>query len=87
MRTDTFVRARIDRGTKERAAHILAAMGLSISDAIRLFMLRVVDERRLPFDVNAANTTTQKTGAELESGKGKRPASMAELMAGLNEDD
>ena len=46
---DTYVRARIDTVTKERASEALAAMGLSISDAIRLLMLRVVDERRLPF--------------------------------------
>jgi len=46
---DTYVRARIDSATKERAADALAAMGLTISDAIRLLMLRVVDEHRLPF--------------------------------------
>jgi addiction module RelB/DinJ family antitoxin len=36
----------VDTATKERATDALAAMGLSISDAIRLLMLRVVDERR-----------------------------------------
>jgi DNA-damage-inducible protein J len=51
---DTYVRARIDSRTKERAAKTLAAMGLSISDAIRLLMLRVVDERRLPFEIKGA---------------------------------
>lgn len=48
---DTYVRARIDTNTKERATEALAAMGLSISDAIRLLMLRVADERRLPFEI------------------------------------
>ena len=47
---DTYVRARIDTSTKERAADALEAMGLSISDAIRLLMLRIADERRMPFD-------------------------------------
>ena len=32
----------------------LEAMGLSISDAIRLLMLRIADERRLPFEVKAS---------------------------------
>jgi len=50
---DTYVRARIDRNAKRRASDALAAMGLSISDAIRLLMLRVADERRLPFDLRA----------------------------------
>jgi addiction module RelB/DinJ family antitoxin len=44
-------------------------MGLSLSDAIRLLMLRVVDERRLPFEVKAPNATTRKAIAELEAGK------------------
>jgi DNA-damage-inducible protein J len=84
---DTYVRARIDSATKERAADALAAMGLSISDAVRLLMLRVADERRLPFEVKVPNTTTRKAIAELEAGKGKRFTSTAALMADLNEDD
>jgi len=84
---DTYVRARIDAATKERAADALEAMGLSISDAIRLLMLRVADERRLPFEVKAPNATTRKAIAELESGKGKRFASIDALLADLNADD
>jgi DNA-damage-inducible protein J len=85
--TDTYVRARIDAKTKERAAGALAAMGLSISDAIRLLMLRVADERRLPFDVKAPNAGTTAAIAELEAGKGKKLASVEALMADLNADD
>ncbi len=73
--------------TKERAADALEAMGLSISDAIRLLMLRIADERRLPFDVKVPNVTTRKAIAELESGKGKRFASVDDLMADLHADD
>jgi DNA-damage-inducible protein J len=86
-RADTYVRARIDTDTKQRASDALAAMGLSISDAIRLLMLRVVDERRLPFEVKAPNATTRKAIAELESGKGKRFKSMDALLADLNASD
>ena len=84
---DTYVRARIDSATKERAADALAAMGLSISDAIRLLMLRVADEQRLPFEVKAPNARTRKAIAELEAGKGKRFSSVDALMADLNADD
>jgi len=85
--TDTYVRARIDTKTKRRAADALGAMGLSISDAIRLLMLRVADERRLPFDVKVPNATTRRAIAELEAGKGKRLAGVDELMAELRADD
>ena len=84
---DTYVRARIDTVTKERAAAALEAMGLSISDAIRLLMLRVADERRLPFEVKAPNAVTRKAIAELEAGKGRRVKSVTALMADLNADD
>lgn len=84
---DTYIRARIDSATKERATDALAEMGLSISDAIRLLMLRVIDERKLPFEVKAPNATTRKAIAELEAGKGKRFRSPAALMADLNADD
>jgi len=84
---DTYVRARIDSSTKERASVALDAMGLSISDAIRLLMLRIADEQRLPFEVKVPNAKTRKAIAELESGKGKKFTTVADLMADLNADD
>ena len=89
MRTtaDTYVRARIDTNTKERAASALEAMGLSISDAIRLLMLRIADEHRLPFDVKVPNAATKKAIAELEAGNGKKFASVDDLMAELRADN
>jgi len=84
---DTYVRARIDTHTKELAADALEAMGLSISDAIRLLMLRIADERRLPFEVKAPNSKTRKAIAELESGKGKKFDNVEALMADLHADD
>jgi DNA-damage-inducible protein J len=79
---DTYVRARIDSATKKRAADALAAMGLSVSDAIRLLLLRVVEERRLPFEVKVPNAATRKAIAELEAGKGKRFSSPDARMRG-----
>lgn len=84
---DTYVRARIDTDTKNRAADALEAMGLSISDAIRLLMLRIADERRLPFEVKVPNATTRQAMAELDAGKGKRFVSVEALMADLESDD
>jgi DNA-damage-inducible protein J len=83
---DTYVRARIDTATKERAAAALEAMGLSISDAIRLLMLRVADENRLPFEVKAPNSTTRTAIAGLEAGKGQSFSSVDALMADLHAD-
>jgi len=84
---DTYVRARIDSATKERAVEALADMGLSVSDAIRLLLIRVADERRLPFAVKAPNKTTREAMAELEAGGGQSANSVKEFMAALNADD
>ena len=84
---DTYVRARINTETKERAADALEAMGLSISDAIRLLMLRIADERKLPFEIKAPNAVTRKAMAELDAGKGKRLPDLNALMADLHTDD
>lgn len=69
---DTYVRARIDTRTKERASDALEAIGLSTSDAIRLLMLRSADERRMPFDMRAPNATTRKAIAEPGAGSRER---------------
>lgn len=83
---DTYVRARIDSHTKALATDALEAMGLSVSDAIRLLMIRIAEEQRLPFTVKVPSSTTKKAIAELEAGKGKRFNSIEDLMADLHAD-
>lgn len=88
MRTaDTYVRARIDIDTKERAADALETMGLTISDAIRLLMLRIADEQRLPFEIKVPSKSSGKALAEIATGKVKSFATVDDLMADLNADD
>ena len=83
---DTYVRARIDSRTKERASDVLEKMGLSVSDAIRLLMIRIAEEHRLPFNVKVPNATTRKAIAELESAEGKRLNSIHDLVEDLHTD-
>lgn len=84
---DTYVRARIDSDTKARASDALAAMGLSVSDAIRLLMLRIADEHRLPFEIKAPSASSRQALAEIEAGKVHRFATVDDLMADLHADD
>ena len=83
MRADVVVRARIDHDTKARATKALRAMGLSMSDAIRLLLLRIADEKRLPFPIEVPNATTIRAIEELDNGEGKRFASAEELFRTL----
>ena len=84
MTTDTFVRARINSDVKARATEALQAMGLSVSDAIRLLLMRVADEKRLPFAIQVPNTTTVNAMKELEAGKGKRFGGTEDLFEDLD---
>ena len=81
---DTYVRARLDKVTKQQASETLEAMGLTVSDAIRLLMLSIVDEQRLPFEIKVPNKETRAAIAELEAGKGQSFDSVDALMADLN---
>ena len=80
---DTYVRARIDAVTKRRAAEALDALGLSIPDAIRLFMTRVAADRALPFEAKSPNDATRAAIAELEAGGGTHHQSVDDLMRDL----
>lgn len=54
MSVTDVVRARIDKQVKAEASAALAAMGLSMSDAIRLLMVRVAQDKALPFEVTTS---------------------------------
>jgi DNA-damage-inducible protein J len=82
-----MVHVRIDKGVKERASKTLAAMGLSVSDAVRVLLTRVAAERALPFEVKVPNAAT--AAAMQEARKGALPSfdNVSDLMADLNAED
>jgi len=87
MAATEMVHVRIDRRTKARAAKALAAMGLSVSDAVRVLLTRVAAEKSLPFEVKTPNAAT--TAAMREARNGGLPSfrKVSDLMADLNADD
>ena len=68
----TMVHIRIDQKTKQRATKTLAAMGISVSDAVRMLLVRVAAEKALPFDVKVPNATTVKAMRASDKAQGKR---------------
>jgi DNA-damage-inducible protein J len=87
MASDQVVRARISADLKQEATEVLDKMGLSVSDAIRMMLVRVAAERALPFDVKVPNQVTQAAMDEARARKGKRFERVDDLMAYLNSDD
>jgi len=87
MPANALVQARIDEAVKKEATTVLAKMGLTVSDAVRLLLTKVAREHTLPFDVRIPNAETKAALQELEAGKGKRFKNVKDLMADLNADD
>ena len=87
MAANTVVRARIDEKTKEEAAVVLAAMGLTLSDAFRILLTRIAREKALPFEPLVPNAETIEAMKAARRGALPSFASVDALMADLNEAD
>jgi DNA-damage-inducible protein J len=84
---NAVVRARINGGIKEEATAVLAAMGLTPSDAFRILMTKIAKEKALPFDLLIPNKETIAAMKEARKGKLKSFTSIDDLMADLNAND
>jgi DNA-damage-inducible protein J len=85
MAATEMVRARIESGLKQRASAVLADMGLSMSDAIRMMLVRIAAERALPFEVRIPNRETEEALQAADLGQVKSFGSVASLMEDLND--
>lgn len=83
----TVVRARIDEKVKDDATAVLDAIGLTVSDAFRLMMVRIAAEKRLPFEPLVPNRETIEAMKVARRGDVTAVGSVEELMADLNTDD
>ncbi|MBK7767629.1 MAG: type II toxin-antitoxin system RelB/DinJ family antitoxin [Sulfuritalea sp.] len=69
MAATAFVRARIDETLKQEAAAVLAEMGLTVSDVVRIVLTRVAKDKALPFEMRVPNRLTDETLAKSERGE------------------
>jgi len=61
-----MLHVRVDDETKERATTALKAMGLSVSDAVRIFLRRVVTDQAFPLELKVPNAETRLAMAEAD---------------------
>jgi DNA-damage-inducible protein J len=59
MAAGAFVRARMDEGLKNEAARVLAEMGLTVSDVVRMTLTRIAKDKALPFELRIPNAATR----------------------------
>lgn len=87
MTDNSVVRARIDEHTKDEAAAVLKAMGLTVSDAFRMMMVRIAREKALPFEPLVPNPETVAAMREARKDKLPRFKDVDALMKDLNAGD
>ena len=87
MPANTVVRARIDERVKKEAEAVLASIGLTVSDAFRLMMVRIATERALPFQPLIPNEETVEAMKAARRGELTTAGSPKNLLNRLNEDD
>jgi DNA-damage-inducible protein J len=86
MAANEIVQARIDGGTKREAAAVLATIGLTVSDAVRLMLTRVAHDHALPFDPLIPNEATIAAMKDARAGK-LETVTLDQLQAELDADD
>jgi DNA-damage-inducible protein J len=85
--TNSVVRARIDERVKEEAAAVLATIGLTVSDAFRLMMMRIAKDKALPFEPLVPNAETIEAMKAARRGEVTTATSPDKLLANLNAGD
>ena len=85
--TKTVVRARIDEHVKQEAAAVLATIGLTVSDAFRLMMIRIAKDKALPFEPLIPNEETIEAMKAAMRGEMVTVGSIDALFESLNADD
>ncbi len=78
MAATAFVRARIDESLKNEAALVLADMGLTVSDVVRIVLTKVANEKALPFEMKIPNKLTRDTLLKSDRGEDLHQAVDAE---------
>ena len=84
---NTVVRARIDPKIKDEAVAVLGSIGLTVSDAFRLMMVRIATEKRLPFEPLVPNDQTIEAMKAAQRSALVTVGVVDDLMADLNADD
>ena len=87
MAENTVVRARIDERTKREAAAALKKIGLTVSDAFRLLLVRVAAEKALPFEPLNPNAETIAAMKAARRGELVKVGKPDELLPSLNAGD
>lgn len=87
MASSSMLHVRMDDETKAKGAEVLAAIGLSASDAVRLLYRRLAADQAFPLELKVPNAATRAAMAEADAiidAHGARFADANALFADLD---
>ena len=87
MLNDAIVRARVNEEIKEEATIVLSEIGLTLSDAFRMLLIRIAREKALPFEPLVPNAKTIEAIKAARSGNLITASSLDNLLTELNAND
>ena len=64
MATSTMIHVRVNEDLKQEATQALESMGLTVSDAVRVFLTRIAADQAFPFALQVPNAETQQAMME-----------------------
>jgi DNA-damage-inducible protein J len=82
-----MIHVRIDQDLKSKASKTFGAMGLSLSEAVRVFLTRAATDQAFPFELRVPNAETIAAMEAGDRGEVVKFGSVDELMADLHADD
>lgn len=78
--SSSFLKVRLDEDLKKEASDLSKSLGLTISEAVRMFLVTFVKEQKIPFDIEKPNKKTIKALKDAEEGRTTRYASFTDLV-------
>lgn len=84
MAANALVQARIDSAVKAEAAAVLSTIGITVSDAVRLLLMRVAQDKALPFEPLIPNEETIEAMREAQRGNLPQADTIEHLFEELN---
>ena len=87
MLNDAIVRARVNEEIKEEATVVLSEIGLTLSDAFRMLVIRIAREKALPFEPLVPNAKTIEAIKAARRGNLITAGSLDNLLTELNAND
>ena len=85
--TTEMIHVRIDPKLKSKATKTFGAMGLTLSEAVRVFLTRAATDQAFPFELRVPNAETIAAMEAGDRGEVVKFNSVEELMADLHSDD